>query len=371
MRDSTAQSRFKSESKHFNDSLIIRGNTLQSDEDRKKFNELMALCTTLQNRVLELEKTKTSQHNEIANSKRRVKKLEKRNRSRTHKLKRLYKVGLTARVESLDDEESLGEYASKQGRTEAINVDKDVTLVNDHDDPDKDMFDLNVLVNATQDSTVTTTITTKEITLAQALKALKTSKPKGKAIMIEEPVKPKKKDQIRLDEEAAKRLQAEFNEEARLGREKVVEEQEANIALIETWDDIQAKIDVNHQLAERLQSRRENEQILNTSSKEKDNVYLPKEHGRIQAQRLKLKEFDKIQEMFDSAFKRVNTFEDIRTELVKGKEKREREELIQESTKNQKVENDKEIAEPKKLMKIILDKEEVAIDAIPLAIKSL
>ncbi|GKC85465.1 hypothetical protein Tco_1141182 [Tanacetum coccineum] len=37
---------------------------------------------------------------------------------------------------------------------------------------------------------------------------------------------------------------------------------------------------------------------------------------------LKLKEFDSIQEMFNIAFKRVNTFEDFRTELVEGKEKR-------------------------------------------------
>ncbi|GJS66951.1 hypothetical protein Tco_0681515 [Tanacetum coccineum] len=39
---------------------------------------------------------------------------------------------------------------------------------------------------------------------------------------------------------------------------------------------------------------------------------------------LKLKEFDSIQEMFDRAFKRVNTFEDFRTELVKGKRKSSR-----------------------------------------------
>ncbi|GJS87695.1 hypothetical protein Tco_0770331 [Tanacetum coccineum] len=57
---------------------------------------------------------------------------------------------------------------------------------------------------------------------------------------------------------------------------------------------------------------------------------------------LKLKEFDSIQEMFDKAFKRM-----------------------------QKVENDKETSELKQLMKIIPDEEEVAIDAIPLAVKSL
>ncbi|GKD97170.1 hypothetical protein Tco_1381067, partial [Tanacetum coccineum] len=85
---------------------------------------------------------------------------------------------------------------------------------------------------------------------------------------------------------------------------------------------------------------------------------------------LKSKGFDSIQEMFDIAFKRVNTFEDFSTELVEGKEKRAGTELIQENTKKQKVEDDKETAELKQLMKIIPDKEEVAIDAIPLAVKS-
>nr|GEV82188.1 hypothetical protein [Tanacetum cinerariifolium] len=85
---------------------------------------------------------------------------------------------------------------------------------------------------------------------------------------------------------------------------------------------------------------------------------------------LKLKEFDKIQEMFDRAFKRVNTFKDIRTELVKGKENRAGEELIKESIKKQKVEDDKEKAKIKQLMETIPDEEEVAIDAIPLAVKS-
>ncbi|GJW98281.1 putative ribonuclease H-like domain-containing protein, partial [Tanacetum coccineum] len=100
MGDTIAQTRFENVSKHSNDLLLVRGNTLRSDEDRLKLDELMAPCTTLQNRVLDLEKTKTTQHNEIASLKRRVKKLEKRNRSRTHRLKRIYKVGLTPMVES-------------------------------------------------------------------------------------------------------------------------------------------------------------------------------------------------------------------------------------------------------------------------------
>ncbi|GJX44459.1 hypothetical protein Tco_0261135 [Tanacetum coccineum] len=133
MGDIIAQTRFKSVSKHSNDSLLARGNTLRSDEDRLKHDELMALCTTLQNRILDLEKTKTTQHSEISSLKRRVKKLEKKNRSRTHRLKRLYKVGLTARVESYDNEESLGEDASKQGRINANDADEEITPVSVHD----------------------------------------------------------------------------------------------------------------------------------------------------------------------------------------------------------------------------------------------
>ncbi|GJT85614.1 hypothetical protein Tco_1067331 [Tanacetum coccineum] len=144
------------------------------------------------------------------------------------------------------------------------------------------------VVDTAQVSTAATTvtITTEEITLAQALEALKTSKPKvkwivfqepsksittttissqqsqdkGKGIMIEEHVKPmKKKVQIMLDEETALKLQAKFDEEERLAREKAKKEQEANIALIETWDDIHAKIDADHQLAERLQAQEQEE----------------------------------------------------------------------------------------------------------------
>ncbi|GJY30879.1 putative ribonuclease H-like domain-containing protein [Tanacetum coccineum] len=97
------------------------GNTIQSDEDRLKLDELM-----------------------IASLKSRVKKLEKKIRSRTHKLKRLYKVGLTVRVESFDNEEILGEDASKQGRIDAIDAYEEITLVSVQN-MDEEMFDVNVL----------------------------------------------------------------------------------------------------------------------------------------------------------------------------------------------------------------------------------
>ncbi|GJX53369.1 hypothetical protein Tco_0281738 [Tanacetum coccineum] len=53
--------------------------------------------------------------------------------------------------------------------------------------------------------------------------------------------------------------QAIFDKEERLAREKAEKEKEANIALIEECDDIQAKIDADHQLAERLQAQEQEE----------------------------------------------------------------------------------------------------------------
>ncbi|GKF31813.1 hypothetical protein Tco_0101611 [Tanacetum coccineum] len=55
--------------------------------------------------------------------------------------------------------------------------------------------------------------------------------------------------------------------------------------------------------------------------------------------------------------------------MVEGKEKIAEEELIQESLKKQKVDDDKETAELKNYMEIIPDEEEVTLDVIPLAVK--
>ncbi|GJU90936.1 retrovirus-related pol polyprotein from transposon TNT 1-94 [Tanacetum coccineum] len=75
---------------------------------------------------------------EIDSLKRRVKKIEKKQRSRTHRLRRLYKVGLSAKVVSSEDEGLGEEDASKQGRKiHDIDADEDITLENVHD---ADMF---------------------------------------------------------------------------------------------------------------------------------------------------------------------------------------------------------------------------------------
>nr|GEX97538.1 hypothetical protein [Tanacetum cinerariifolium] len=136
-------------------------------------------------RALNLETTKTAQAKEIANLKKRVKRLERKRKSRSHGLKRLYKVGLSTRVESSADEESL---------------DEDIFGVNDQDDTsmfdvDKDLQGEEVVVEEVNDASITTATTTTaaktptismdEITLAKALIEIKTSMPKEKGLVMQ------------------------------------------------------------------------------------------------------------------------------------------------------------------------------------------
>nr|GFB27132.1 ribonuclease H-like domain, reverse transcriptase, RNA-dependent DNA polymerase [Tanacetum cinerariifolium] len=133
MGDVDAQTRSERVSKFSNDPPLSRVNTLRSGEDRLKIFELIKFCTQLQSKVLALKTTKTNQALEIGSLKRRVKKLEKKANKRTHKLKRLYKIGSSRRIES-SDEASLGdqEDASKQRRIiDNLDADEGVTLVNE------------------------------------------------------------------------------------------------------------------------------------------------------------------------------------------------------------------------------------------------
>ncbi|GKB56400.1 hypothetical protein Tco_0912586 [Tanacetum coccineum] len=88
--------------------------------------ELMELCTKLSERVLALENIKSAQDLEITNLKKKVKRLEKKKKSRTSQLKRrLFKVGIVSFAEnSLGDQED----ASKQGRNE-LDQDEEISCV--------------------------------------------------------------------------------------------------------------------------------------------------------------------------------------------------------------------------------------------------
>ncbi|GKB45705.1 hypothetical protein Tco_0896458 [Tanacetum coccineum] len=283
----------ESVSTHSNDPLL-------SGEDRLKLNKLMELHTSLSQRVLDFEKTKTSQAAEITELKERVKKLEKKKGSRTHRLKRLYKVVRSARVVSSEDE-GLGdqEDASKQGR-KIDKIDQDV-----EDVVEKEVSTVEVAIDSA-------TTTVDELTLAQTLIEIKAAKPKAvttaattttnavirpkaRGVVVQEPSefttttspsqpsqlpqvkdkgrekmveleKPlKKKDQIMCDKEVAQKLQAQLD--AKLEEEEKLERQREEDANIAEWDNVQAMMHTDYELATRLQEEEQGELTIEEKSR--------------------------------------------------------------------------------------------------------
>nr|GFA13719.1 hypothetical protein [Tanacetum cinerariifolium]GFA13735.1 hypothetical protein [Tanacetum cinerariifolium] len=323
----------------------------------------------------------------------KVKKLERKKKSRTLGLKRLWKVGSTIRVESFEDIESFGdqENVSKQGRMiNNINQDVHITLVNETQEMmnEEEMFGVNdldgdeVIVDATsgeeveqsikvakkEPSEVRTTSSSQPSQLSQA-------KDKGKGIMVK-PKKPlKKKDQIAFDEEVARKLKAhikaKMEEEERIAGKK----DEANIAKRKKFFARKREIEKRN----RQPTKAQQISVMCTFFKNIDGKKL---------KNLKKKLFDEIQKLFDSVMKRVNTFVGMNTEIVeerlkktqpkvtKGSSKIEGEELESDKSKKQKldkqvepeVDNDQREAEMKMYMNIILN-DEIEIDTIPLATK--
>ncbi|GKE71323.1 hypothetical protein Tco_1529395, partial [Tanacetum coccineum] len=251
------------------------------------------------------------------------------------------------------------------------------------------------------------------------------SKDKGKGIMVEPEVPLKRKDQIARDIQA--KLDAELEEEQKLARKQ---EEEANIALIESWENTQAMMEADRLLAERLQSK-EREELTDEEkgklfmelmekrrkhfaalrAQEKRNrpptkaqkrtqmsTYL-KHMGGYTYKQLKGKNFDEIQKLFDKEMKRVNTFVAMGSEEQESKEKKaegseetakgSRKKMLgrkragkqqqQESSKKQKMEEDKEFDEVKEVSKddegellkhlVIKKDKDIAIDVIPLVTK--
>nr|GEW07591.1 hypothetical protein [Tanacetum cinerariifolium] len=174
---------------------------LPSGEDSYILNELMIFYTSLQEQVFDLQEAKDAQAKEIAALKKKERMIEE--------------IDQNAEI-ALDDK--------AQGRTN-----------------DDEIFGVDDLVGEEVVMEIKTDVTGDKITMAQALAALKSVKPKvvlsqiptvssskdkGKAKMIETEVPLKKKEQMRIDEEYARKLQAKEQKAARLSR--VQQDEEAN-----------------------------------------------------------------------------------------------------------------------------------------------
>ncbi|GJR22088.1 hypothetical protein Tco_0970615 [Tanacetum coccineum] len=311
--------------------------------------------------------------------------------SRPTGFKRLKKVGMSRRVESFEDQESLGapEDASKQGMSIADLEDDDATLVDETQERQDDelMFDTGVLdanerlVEAKvdekneqstkpDDSTASEAVTTasvkgtpttiEEITLAQTLIQIKaakpkvvtivattttTTRPKARGVVVQEP------NEFRAPQEAQPLISKDKGKDIMIEPEQKLarkQEEESNIALIESWENTQALMEADRLLAERLQSREREELTYEEKGKlfmelmekrrkyfvaliaqEKRNRPPTKAQNRTQMstylkliggytyKQLKGKSCDEIQKLFDKEMKRVNTFVAMGSESIR------------------------------------------------------
>ncbi|GJR10903.1 hypothetical protein Tco_0793555 [Tanacetum coccineum] len=355
---------------HSNDPLL-------SGENRLKLNELMELCTSLSQIVITLETTKTNQALEIDSLKRRVKKLKKKKGSRTHRLRRLFKVGRSAQVVSSEDE-GLGaqEDASKQGR-KITDLDADVEVVS--------------TAKVTTASATTTTV--DELTLAYTLIDIKAAKPKpvttASTTTTNSVTRPKSRGVVVQEP-------TELEEEERLARKK---EEDANIA---KWNNVQAMIDADYELATRLHAQEQAELTFEewskmfvelvdkrkkhferlraeeqrrkppTKAQKRSQMFTYLKHmARYKQNQLKNKNYNEIQKLFDKSMTRVNMFVDMDAELVKESSKKAEieqessskiagEELESDNSKKQKLDESVKVevddeAEMKKHIEIVFD----------------
>nr|GEU35230.1 copia protein [Tanacetum cinerariifolium] len=331
-------------------------------------------------RVLDLETIKTTQALEIDSLKRRVKKLERRKKSRTHGLKRLYKVGLSTSVESFTDEGLGEEDASKQGRIVDIDANQDIYLVNVY--KDKDMFG----VNGSYGNDVIVEDAEMLFDVADDLRELKSAKPKAATTTAATTItatssRSKAKGIVIHDQEQAPTPTVSSQQSSQVkdkGKGKMVKQEHVKKFSKKDEQDALTDAEKTKLFMEFLEKRRKffaakradekrNRPPTKAQQRSIMSIYLKNMDGwKIRS--LKKKSFDKIQELFDKAMKRVNNFVDFKTELVEesskkakaditqeGSLKRTGDDLEQERSKKQKVEDDKESKKLKKYLGIIPD----------------
>nr|GEX66238.1 copia protein [Tanacetum cinerariifolium] len=119
------------------------------------------------------------------------------------------------------------------------------------------------IVTTVEDVEVTTAATTlqiskDELTLAQTLIKIKAAKPKIRGVIIQEPSKFRTTSSLQhynfhmLKTKVTRKLKAEMKAEIEKEERIVREKDEANIAVSEQWNEVQAKIDVDMELAQKL-----------------------------------------------------------------------------------------------------------------------
>nr|GFA55519.1 hypothetical protein [Tanacetum cinerariifolium] len=199
------------------------------------FQKVLDTCSALTQHVENLKHDKAAQKLEIIKLKARVKRLERANKVKSSKLRRLKKVGASKRIESSDDIKDVfnqgrmineldkekgielvvdqvknADIAKTEGRHAAKQAEKQAELYHlDLDHPSKVLI---IAAYTRRRKGVIIRDPEEELSLKTPANTPKL-KDKGKGILIETPKPMKKKDQIELDAEYARKLHEEINKD--------------------------------------------------------------------------------------------------------------------------------------------------------------
>nr|GEV76900.1 hypothetical protein [Tanacetum cinerariifolium] len=182
------------------------------------FQRVLDTCSTLALRVKGLENDKAAQQLEIVKLKARVKKLEKINKVKSSKLRRLKKdEGIELVTDQEKDVEFEGRHADKQAKIYNIDLDHSSKVPTANTPiPAAKPKTLNITtapaVSTRRRKGVVFRAPEEELSSDTPAETSKV-KDKGKGILIKAPKPMKKKDQIEMDAEYARKLQEEINKE--------------------------------------------------------------------------------------------------------------------------------------------------------------
>nr|GEW59180.1 putative ribonuclease H-like domain-containing protein [Tanacetum cinerariifolium] len=172
-----------------------------------------------------LENDKATQQLEIVNLKARAKKMEKINKVKSSKLRWLKKVGTSQCVESSDDVENVfnqGRIIVDMDQDEGIELvadqEKDADVEGRHADKQAEIYNIDLdhsskVLSMQEDDTEVAAANPEEELPSDTPAETPKVKDKGKGILIEAPKPIKKKYQIEMDAEYARKLHEEINKE--------------------------------------------------------------------------------------------------------------------------------------------------------------
>ncbi|GJY73056.1 putative ribonuclease H-like domain-containing protein [Tanacetum coccineum] len=254
--------------------------TSEKAEGGLNLEELFVLCTNLSNRVLALETSKDAQAAKILKLKDQIKKLKRKCKpSISH-----YKAWLKS-VKRLSMKKSLGRKESKGGSTEELvstAVPKTVSTAR----PELSTARPNVDATRKEDSAMKEEkakekgVSIKDIEDSSrpersilTLKPLLTIDPKVKGKSVLEESEPAKKmsrsdfdaAQIARDAEIARQLQVDL--QAEVERERQREKESSKAAIVETYDEVQARIDTDALFSAKLQQEEREEYTIEERAK--------------------------------------------------------------------------------------------------------